>query len=256
VLPDWTETRVGLQQAARVIGGARAAVAEPEPNWAHLGLRVVPDGLTTGALPSVGELFLDFKTLAILFNPLEGDSVGFALARHTPVTLADAIENALDTLGYMVTLNRSKITGDKVFNIDQRIASDYARALNMIDQTFQRFRASLQGQKSPTVVWPHGFDLSFLWFATDHVTEGAPHMNFGFSPYSPGLERPYFYTYASPIPDGLTDLDLPPLTRWHTAGWTGTVTEYDDLVERADPVAAIQETLSQIFDTVAPLLDS
>ncbi len=44
-LLNWDTTRTTLHQAAQVIGAVRAGVAAPEPNWAHLGLRVAPEGL-------------------------------------------------------------------------------------------------------------------------------------------------------------------------------------------------------------------
>jgi hypothetical protein len=252
-LAHWGTTRMALHQAAQVVGAVRATVATPEPNWAHLGLRVVPEGLTTGVL-TIGELILDFRTLTILYNPTNQDQVGFALAQHSQKSLADAVENALAGLGHPTTLKRDKITEDTIFDMDAEAAADYARVLFLLFEVFRAFRESLPGEKSRLVVWPHGFDLSFLWFATEATTEQAPHMAFGFSPYSAGLERPYLYTYAHPIPDGLTDLELPDQTSWHTEGWTGTVTRYDDLITEPDPVTVIEAIVRQVFTRVSPLL--
>lgn len=253
-LAEWGNTRLNLHQAAQVIGAVRAAVAEPEPNWGHLGLRVVPDGLTTGVLPGVGEMLLDFKTLAVLYKPGSQDPVEFTLARYSQVTLADAVEQTLDALDHPVTLKRNKITGTSLWEIKADLAADYARVLFLFFETLRRFRESLPGEKSRLVVWPHGFDLSFLWFAADKTSEQGPHMAFGFSPGSAGLERPYVYTYAYPVPEGLTRLALPPRTRWHTAGWTGTITEYDRLVAEPDPATVIEGVLREIFDRVSPRL--
>ena len=252
-LTDWDTTRTALHQAAQVVGAVRAAVATPEPNWGHLGLRVVPEGLTTGVL-SIGELILDFRTLTILYNPTNQDQVGFALAQHSQKSLADAIENALTGSGRPTLLKRDKITGESICDINAETAADYARVLFLVYEIFRSFREGLPGEKSRLVVWPHGFDLSFLWFATEVLTEEAPHMAFGFSPYSAGLERPYLYSYAHPVPDGLTDLELPDRTNWHTQGWTGTVTRYDVLVTEADPATVIEAILRELFARIAPLL--
>lgn len=253
-LPDWGSTRMALHQAAQVIGGVRAAVAEPEPNWGHLGLRVVPDGLTTGALPSVGELVLDFRTLTILYKPANQEPLGCSLVQHSQKSLADTVEQMLVALGKPVTLKRDKITGETVFDLDPDLAADYARVLFLFFEIFRHFHESLPGEKSRLVVWPHGFDLSFLWFVTDRLSEQAPHMAFGFSPSSAGLERPYLYSYPHPIPDGLTKLELPALTRWHTQGWTGTVTDYDALLREPDPAAVISGILRDIFTRVSPMV--
>jgi hypothetical protein len=251
---EWTTTRQSLHQAAQIVGAVRAAVANPEPNWTHLGLRVIPGGLTTGELPNFGSMTLDFTTQAIVFDPPDRDPVGFSLARHTQITLAEAVASGLEDLGYPVALNYGKLTGENIFEINPVPATDYAKILVAMDDILGAFRASLPGEKSPLVVWPHGFDLAFLWFATGKTSEDAPHMGFGFSPYSAGLERPYLYTYPYPVPDNVTNLDLPPLTRWHAENWTGTLTDYDHIVRQQESRALIEDTLNTIFDTVSPLL--
>jgi hypothetical protein len=253
-LTGWEDTCAALHEAAQVIGAARAAVAAPEPNWTHLGLRVVPRGLSTGLLPSVGELVLDFPTLAVVYHSPEGESVTFALDQHTPKTLAHAVENGLTTSGHPVALKRDRISDEAMPVADPVLAADYANVLYMLAETFGEFRGGLPGQKSPLVVWPHGFDLSFLWFATGDASEEAPHMAFGFSPGSPGLGRPYIYSYVYPVPEGLTDHDLPALTRWHTEGWTGTVTAYDDLAGTDDAAAVVAATLRTLYTSLSPTL--
>lgn len=253
-LSDWNTTREGLHQASQVIGAVRAAVAAPEPNWTHLGLTVLPQGLSTGKLPSVGELVLEFTTLTIVYHPPDHDPAGFALALHTQRSLADAVEQGVAALGHPVALPRDRLTGETVFDFDPRLAADYARVLHSVSETFKRFRASLPGPKTPAIVWPHGFDLSFLWFATDQASEEAPHMAYGFSPGSAGLDRPYIYTYIYPLPENVTGYALPPHARWHTQGWTGTVTAYDDLVNQQSPEAVIEQTLRTLHETLAPAL--
>ena len=254
-LIGWENTRATLHQAARVIGAVRAAVAPPEPNWTHLGLRVVPRGLTTSVLPAVGELLLDFLTPAIVYNPPGQKSVAFALSRQTQQSLADAVVQGLAASGHPVAFKRDRITDRATFDFDPRLAADYARALYTLAEAFRVFRDDLPGQKSPLVVWPHGFDLSFLWFATAEASEQAPHMAFGFSPGSPGLDRPYVYSYVYPVPEELTDRDLPPHTHWHIEGWTGTVTAYDDLAGRDDASAVVVDTLHALYTSLSPALD-
>ena len=251
---EWTSTRQSLHQAAQVVGAVRAAIAEPEPNWTHLGLRVVPNGLTTGKLPDFGTLTLDFVIQSILFDPPDRDPVGFSLARHTQITLAKAVAQGLEDLGYPVALNYDKLTGEGSFDINPVPATDYAKILVAMDSILGDFRTSLPGEKSRLIVWSHGFDLAFLWFATEDATEEAPHMGFGFSPHSAGLDRPYLYTYPYPVPDDVTDLNLPPITRWYTESWTGTITDYDQVIRQQDSIALIEDVLQTMFDTLSPLL--
>jgi len=257
-LANWERTRIALHRAAQVIGAVRAAVAEPEPNWVHLGLLATPDGVTTGDLPHVGEVALDFKNLAVRYQPLEQppgqDPVTLPLAQQTQGALADEVEQALAAAGHPVTLRRDKLTHTGAFAADAATAADYAQVLYPMADMLERFRASLPGGKSRLVVWPHGFDLAFLWFATEKQSEEAPHMAFGFSPYSAGIERPYLYSYASPAPAGMTKLALPPLTRWHTEGWTGTVTDYDALRQASDPIETAGSVLRNLYEKISPLV--
>jgi hypothetical protein len=199
-------------------------------------------------------LALDFAAGAILYTPPDREPAGFALIQHTQRSLANAVEAGLSALGHPVTFRRDKLAGDAVLAVDPDQAAGYARALYTIADTIARFRATLPGETSPLIVWPHGFDLSFLWFATERASEDAPHMAFGFSPYSAGLARPYFYTYAYPVPEGMLNLRLPPLTRWQTEGWTGTVTAYDDLTAMPDFAVTIVHIFRAMYLGVAPLL--
>lgn len=254
VLANWTPTRTSLHQATQVIGAIRASVASPQPNFVHLGLTVVPEGLTTGTLPTLGELILDFHSLVVLYKPLDQEPVGFSLVQHSQRSLTDAINNALTAMGHPINLERSRLGDEAIFDINPPVAAGYARALALFAAMFERLHSSLPGPKTPVIVWPHGFDLSFLWFATDEASEKAPHIGFGFSPSSEGLDRPYIYSYPFPLPADVTSLPLPPLARWHTGNWTGTVIDYDRLLDMAEPDQVAEKALREIYETVAPRL--
>lgn len=251
-LVDWDATHTGLHQAAQVIGGVRAAIAAPEPNYTHLGLHVVPGGLSSGALPDVGEFALDFGSASILYTRPGHEPVGFALAQHTQQTLADAVDAALAEYGYAVAVNRDKLHGAGLLRVDPAAGAAYAEALTRIHTVFDRFRTSLPGQKSPLIVWPHGFDLSFLWFATAEASEAAPHLAFGFSPGSAGLDAPYIYVYSHPIPPHLTTLKLPDDARWHTDDWAGAVLDYAHLAAQPEPDTLLRGFLARLHDLLKP----
>jgi hypothetical protein len=253
-LNDWEGTRIGLHQATQVAGAVRKALAAPEPNWTHLGMRVIPEGLTTGQLPGLGEIVVSFVERSLIHR-LDGKNVlHIPLEGHHQISLADALAEGLAASGHSLTLDRAKITSDAPFQIDERAARDYAQALNAVAGTLQELRRTLPGQRTPVVVWPHGFDISFLWFATDEASEQAPHMSFGFSPGSQGLDRPYVYSYAYPIPEGLTDLPLPDPARWHASYWIGAIIDYDSLRDHPEPWEVVKRNLRTIFETVAGLL--
>jgi hypothetical protein len=104
------------------------------------------------------------------------------------------------------------------------------------------------------VVWPHGFDLSFLWFARGFDEGGDPHLNFGFSPGSPGFPRPYVYAYAHPKPEGMFDFKPPAPARWNTEPWTGIVIDYDALAAASDAESTLETLLLDIHAGLAVLM--
>jgi hypothetical protein len=255
-LSNWDSTRIALHQTAQVMGAVRKIVAKPLPNWAHLGLYVTSTGVTTGALPEGDELILDFTTQvltyicpALTINPVP-------LAGHTQMTLTDAVVKTMTDTGHGVEPNREKLIGTEKFDINATTAKEYATALYSMFSTIARFRARLLGGLSPMVIWPHGFDLSFLWFARGFDEPKDPHLNVGFSPGSPGFPRPYIYAYAHPIPNGLLDVKLPEPARWNTAGWTGVVIDYDALAGLPDHEIVLENLLRTIYTSIAPMMES
>jgi hypothetical protein len=252
-LENWLDTRLGLHRAAQVVGGVRRAVAEPEPNWTHLGLRPAPEGVTTGELPNVGHLDLRFADESIIYSTPEDNQHTLSLEGHTQSSLADALEGLLRSNGRELKIDRSKVTSTDPLTINSVQAAEYASTLSFMSDVLARFRESLPGEKSPLVVWPHGFDVSFLWFSNE-ATEEKPHLSFGFSPGSKGFPDPYLYYYASPQPDGMTALPLPNGARWHQGAWTGLVLDYPTLLTGKNPETAIIETFQTVYEAIAPRL--
>ncbi len=108
---------------------------------------------------------------------------------------------------------------------------------------------------TPLVVWPHGFDASQLYFPGASFDEHTqPHINYGFSPGSAGLPRPYVYAYAHPMPDGVFGTALPDGARWHSDGWTGVVIDYDVLALRGSSADELAEMLRSVHAVLAAKL--
>lgn len=254
LLKDWQNTRIGLHQASQVVSSLRRVVAKPEPNWTHIGLRYTPGGLTTEDLPEIGKVDVSFADQA-LFIALHGSKPEkIPFQGISPIQLADALEDLLKAHGHQIMLDRSKIIGQEPIDIDSELARAYSVVLGSIMYALGNFRASLPGEKSPLVVWAHGFDAGFLWFATDQLLEEAPHLNFGFSPGSPGFERPYVYAYPWPRPENMTSIPLRAPAYWYTESWKGLVLDYDQFRTEQNPANVIQEVLTGMYESFAPLL--
>ena len=218
--PDWTSTRQALHEVARVLGAIRAAVAPPQVNWLHLALRVLPGRLSTGQLAALGEWHFDLRTQTLHWYPISQEPVAVSTRGLTQRTLTDTVLKLLAHDGAGSTWTARGSAG-RLRSSRTRTAAAYGDALTAIFEVFERLRAGLPGAKTPLVVWPHGFDLSFLWFPRAVRSEEHPH-GLRLLPASEGLERPT----STPIPtrsarpDGAT---APRAARWHTAGWTGLV---------------------------------
>ena len=251
---DWTSTRKALHQAAQILGAVRAAVAPPQINYLHLGLKVLPGRLSTGQLPALGEWHLNLRTQTLHWYPLKQEPVALPVRGHSQRALTDTVLKVLARAGHTINLDRSRLGGETPLEPNPTTAAAYGDALTAIFEVFERLRGALPGAKTPLLVWPHGFDLSFLWFPRRIESEEQPHMSFGFSPASEGLERPYFYAYAHPIPPDLTALPLPEPARWHTSGWTGIMLPYDEVAPREDAEAVVAAALRNVFEQVSPQL--
>jgi hypothetical protein len=230
-------------------------------------MKVLAEGVSTDILPSGSEVVVDFKAASLIFRPAYGDEQRFSLVNHTQKSLLAALltamkkgefanhlshansENLIEGLYAWLAENKPKIyvkqhevVDEAPLLLDQQTASDYADAQYQVFTGIARFRATLNGYQTPLIVWPEHFDLSTLWFVTEKPDEYAPHMNFGFAPFSPGIPQPYLYIYAYPYPDGFVPPSFPAPMHWESKAYRGVFVDYDDLA-KAEDVPAFVETL-------------
>jgi len=252
-LHHWEQTRTGLHRAAQVVGAFRKAFSPRLPNALHLALYLRRFGLTTGPL-AFGHI--DFYMAAGEVHVTVGDELwDIDLKGHSPKSLRAALVNGLNQHGISGELPAND--DDTPFQVDGQQAAEYTAALWQISGALRELRADWLGAVTPLVVWPHGFDASQLWFPGAVPDEHSqPHLNFGFSPGSAGLPRPYVYAYAYPMPEGLAGTELPPLARWHTQGWTGVVIDYDTLALTDTPELELVDALRGVFAKLSARLDS
>ncbi|MCI0725389.1 MAG: DUF5996 family protein, partial [Chloroflexi bacterium] len=227
-LENLDRTARNLHQAGRLLAALRKLLLEPMANYLELALEIRPEGVSTGRLPFGGELTsevsLDFTQAALVFKPSEGAALSLPVAGRSQRSLFEDLLAILAAGGHDVAPRTAQypshtdaflavfaakgyqlghslqLAGETPLEVDRRVAADYAQALYRIFTAVARFRARLAGPMTPIIVWPGGFDLSTLWFATPAATERHPHLNFGFAPYSAGFDRPYFYSYVYPLP--------------------------------------------------------
>jgi hypothetical protein len=281
-LSNLDKTTQGLHKFAQVLGVLRMVRLPHVANYLEMALKIVPEGLSTDVLPSGSEVILNFQKvnlevhrkgaqnrlislnsqsqsslLTALLHELRGNELADLLKDATDEGMLDDFLAAAAAAGHDLSSPHNKITGNEPLAIDPQLSCDYGQALYAMYTGVSRFSAHLNGPQTPVVVWPGHFDLSFLWFATERAEESAPHMNFGFAPYGGGIDEPYLYAYAYPMPPENTAGQLPALpfpAYWHTTGWTGVVLQYSAIAAAATPEYYVETMCEGIFKSLRPLL--
>lgn len=269
-----------LATVTRLLGAVRVLAFERQPNFLHLGMKIVPEGVSTDVLPTGGEVRLDMAQLLLVYCsptgaahiiPLEGQTQADLLEallatiytnelaplfpKASGETYTAAAFAAVSTLPNRGKLHPELLNDTTPLHFDAGAAASYSAALYSIFTAVARFRARLLGSMTPVVVWNEHFDLSFIWFAAE-PDESHPHLNFGFAPYSAGIDEPYLYAYAYPYPASYAPPALPPGARWHTEGWTGVVLPYSEIQQQPDAESYLETACSGIYRALRPLLDA
>ncbi len=249
-----------LHRVAGVLGAINQFDRIPETNHLEQTLRVERSGLSTGKLPSGHTFALDLERLELRADELRIALNGLGQRGLLEAAL-EATKLAPDVPSFTagleakgVHVDAADLLNDAPIQINPSVATDYAGVLWRVFTAISRFRARLTGPVTPVAVWPHGFDLSTLWFSTPRALESAPHMNYGFAPFDRSGSTPYLYAYAYPMPDGFERLPLPEGARWNTQGWNGMVVPYDEMVRTDDPEALIESVLLAVHGTLSPTL--
>lgn len=256
-LSRWQATRDTLQAYAQIVARIRQKLTPPQRHWYHASLRTSAVGLTTTPVLFGSRTFdieMNFFTHEVNIRTNSGDVDVISLEGQSTREFGEELLEILQTFDIEAVLEESYYESDK-----ERIYSDpYVEALwhalAQIDMTFKTFSKGLRQPTGPVQLFPHHFDLAVLWFSGRLVHGQDPQdeehsdeqMNFGFSTGDSGIENPYFYITAYPLPDGLTDTPLPAPAYWHTSGFTGAILPYTALVESADPNSLLMDYLTTV----------
>ncbi len=268
-----------LHSAALLLKPLRQLFFERQPNFIHLGLKIVPNGVSTDLLPSGSEITLDYRHRAFIYQPASGTAVHIPISGRTQADLfetllqtiyvgeltglishnagesfTDALFKAAPSLTNRSQPKREEVSGQTPLQFDSASANAYAQAFDAIFTGMAKFKARLNGSLTPIVVWPEHFDASFLWFK-DQPDEQHPHLNFGFAPFSYGIDYPYLYAYAYPYPAQFDAPKLPDGARWNTEGWTGVVLPYSEIARQTNPALYVEDSCAAIFRSLRELLD-
>lgn len=232
-LESWRLTRDTLQSLSRILSEIRLADAPREPHWFHISLHVYAQGLMTPPMivnDAVYELRMNLTSHRLELLTRDGGHAEIAIPGRSIADLAAALRTSMERLSIRSAVDWSRLD----VSIPAEYDADQARAfwnnLSTIHQVFTRFKGTLRGRTGPVQLWPHHFDLAFLWFSGRLVPNQDPadeeaseeQMNFGFSTGDEGIPEPYFYITIYPFPEGLDTVKLPLDAYWNST-WKGVV---------------------------------
>ncbi|HLV36689.1 MAG TPA: DUF5996 family protein [Spirillospora sp.] len=251
---DWKDAKPALHQAAQVLNVIRVASHDPLPNALRHSLRPIPSGATTDALNFGGTLTLNYTDGAIIYSEAGQETFRAALTGKSQTALFNTVLGGIQQAGHTLDPDRARITGTEPLNLDLTQAKLYAEVQWRMFQMLAIVKASLFGPQNPLVLWPHGFDLSLLWFVDGMEERADPHLNFGFSPGTPDVGQPYVYFYTYPALPALRD-HLPDWVTW-TTNWSapGGYIKYDQFAHDSQPEHRLIDTLLGIYRAASEML--
>jgi hypothetical protein len=214
----------------------------------------IPSGASTGPLKFGGELLLDYARAAIIYRQDGMDVFSVGLAEQHQTSLFDAVFEQFTKAGHNFEANRAKITETRVFSVNLELAAAYAEVQWRMYTALSWVKGRMLGPQTPIMLWPHGFDLSTLWFVDGMNEREDPHINIGFSPGTPDVGQPYVYFYTWSSPEGLA-AKLPPNVVWHT-GWSapGGYIKYESFANTSDPEGIVLDAMSQVWKIASDLM--
>jgi len=243
-LDNWDKTLSALHQVALVVSAVRVASSDALANDLQYSVAVTDSGISTTELNAGGELRFDFATFTLTY--MRDDGVVFSVPANefNQTSLMQKVLDGLKAVGVVIEPSMKHIIHETPFEVDMGLAQDYALVVDAIYTMLARFRAKLTGPMSPIVIWPHHFDMAFMWFATSGMDEHTdPHLAIGFAPFSDGIDRPYFYGYGWSKDTGYIQVDVEPPAKAITDGYTGLYAEYDILNGNDDIAKTLEHVL-------------
>jgi hypothetical protein len=270
---DWSDTCDTLHAHTQVLGKLAVALAPPEPQLQHAALRLsvrgwetlplrAPDG--SGALV----VALDLHAHEALAEHSDGRVLRVALGPDRPVG-----EVTRELLGAVRTLVGPVKIDPTPQEVSWSVALDeddqhtryvpeqverYFAAVTRAALVLAEFRAPYRGRSTPVNAWWGSFDLAVNLFSgqpADPPSEdfimrnamNAQEVALGWWPGDARYEKPAFYAYAHPAPDGFASATLLPAA----ARWEGELGEYvldwDDACAASDPHAYALEFARSAF---------
>jgi hypothetical protein len=236
-------------------------------------------GFTTGPIYRDGRAFeMEFDLLNDLLriDTAEGDVRRVKLEVQSVAAFYEATMAALTELGLAVDIRRMpcEIPDAIAFNedhapraYDAEAARAYWRAMLQVQRVFLLFRSRFIGKCSPIHLFWGSFDLAVTRFSGRDAPPhpgGMPHVpnavareaycrEVSSAGFWAGIDRPAFYSYAYPAPNGFGIAKVEPGAATFDTQLGEFLLPYDAVRSGADPDAALLAFLQSTYEAAANL---
>jgi Family of unknown function (DUF5996) len=269
----WAATCDTLHAHTQVLGKLGVELAPPEPQLQHAALRLTARGWETPTLPAPdgsGALVaaLDLRTHEAVVEHTDGRATRVPLTPNRPVAevtrevleavvrLAGAVEinSKPQEVPWDVPLDQD--TEHATYDTDQ--VETYFKAATQANLVLAEFRGPYRGRATPVNAWWGTFDLAVALFsgkpadppADDFISRNggdAEQIEVGWWPGDRNYDRPAFFAFAHPAPEGYSDADLPPDAAHWDSDLGEFVLDWDDIRSEPDPHALALEFAQAAF---------
>jgi hypothetical protein len=236
-------------------------------------------GFTTGPICADGCIFeMEFDLLSDLLriDTSEGEAERVKLEVQSVSAFYEATMAALTGLGVAVDVHRMPCEiPDAVAFTEDHAPRDYApeaaraywRAMLQVQRVFLLFRSRFVGKCSPIHLFWGSFDLAVSRFSGRDAPPhpgGMPHVpnavareaycrEVSSAGFWPGVDRPTFYSYAYPAPDGFKFAKVEPDAAIFDTQLGEFLLSYDAVRSSPDPDAALLAFLQSAYEAAANL---
>ncbi|HEV3129739.1 MAG TPA: DUF5996 family protein [Solirubrobacteraceae bacterium] len=272
--PAWSATCDTLHAHTQVLGKLAVALAPPEPELQHAALRLTARGWETLALPApdgsgalvvaldlrAHEALIEHSGGAARVVPLVPDRAVGEVTRDVLAAVRELggpvdIDPTPQEVWWTVPLDEDS----EHASYDPAAVSTYFAAATQAALVLAAFRAPFRGRSTPVNAWWGSFDLAVNLFSgapadppsSDFIMRNsmdAEEVAIGWWPGDPRYDKPAFYGYAHPRPEGFVGADpSPSAAHWDETLGGEYVLDWSDVVGSSDPRGTALEFADWLF---------
>ncbi len=273
--PQWQACGDTLHMLTQIVGKTRLALTPMQNHWWNVPLYLSARGLTTSVMPLPNgdrlEIEFDFRAHRLAFFLKSGQTAYVPLQSETVQDFYATYQRTLRDLEVPAAINPKPVEVVDGIRFDQdTVHRDYDpdavgrfwQVLSAADALLKLFSTHFYGKISPVHFFWGSFDLAVTRFngrrapprpgADSIQAEAYSHecISAGFWPGNGGYGRPAFYSYAAPVPPGLSEAVIAGAGKFDRA-LGEFILDYDELRAAADPQQTLLDFLHNTYSACA-----